>query len=118
MKILLLSNPMPHYHRIENTLPALQKALDGVELHHSQNVGDLNAENLRAYDAVLVYCTGQKLDDAILAEADEVRVVHGRGSGTLRAAVQRVLSRTRAVREFHQAPPHLGGDGATIVVLK
>jgi DNA mismatch repair protein MutS2 len=58
------------------------------------------------------------LDDAVLAEADEVRVVHGRGSGALRAAVQRILSRTRAVREFHQAPPHLGGEGATIVVLK
>lgn len=64
MKILLLSNPMPHYHRIENTLPALQKALDGMELVHSQNTDDLNAENLRAYNAVLVYCTGQKLEDA------------------------------------------------------
>jgi DNA mismatch repair protein MutS2 len=58
------------------------------------------------------------LDDAILAEADEVRIVHGRGSGALRSAVQRVLGRTRAVRDFHAAPPHLGGDGATIVVLK
>ena len=58
------------------------------------------------------------LDDAVLAEAEEVRVVHGRGSGVLRAAVQRLLSRTRAVHEFHPAPPHLGGDGATIVILK
>ncbi len=58
------------------------------------------------------------LDDAILAEAEQVRVVHGRGTGALRAAVHRILSRTRAVSEFHQAPPHQGGDGATIVVLK
>ncbi len=58
------------------------------------------------------------LDDAILAEAEEVRIVHGRGSGALRAAVQRALSRTRAVREFRQAPAHLGGEGATIAVLK
>ncbi len=58
------------------------------------------------------------LDDAVLAEAEEVRVVHGRGSGVLRAAVQRLLSRTRSVREFHPAPPHLGGDGATIVILQ
>ncbi len=57
------------------------------------------------------------LDDAILAEAEEVRIVHGKGSGVLRAAVQRFLGRTRAVREFHPAPPHLGGEGATIAVL-
>jgi type 1 glutamine amidotransferase len=64
MKILLLSNSMPHYHRIENTLPALQKALDGMTLEHSQDVADLNADKLQGHDAVLVYCTGQKLDDA------------------------------------------------------
>ncbi len=64
MKILLLSNSMPHYHRIENTLPALQKALDGLEIVHSQDTNDLNAANLENYDAVLVYCTGQNLDDA------------------------------------------------------
>jgi DNA mismatch repair protein MutS2 len=58
------------------------------------------------------------LDDAILAEADEVRIVHGKGSGALRAAVQRYLSRNRAVREYHVAPPAQGGDGATIAVLK
>jgi DNA mismatch repair protein MutS2 len=58
------------------------------------------------------------LDDAILAEAEEVRIVHGRGSGALRALVQRILKSTRAVREFHQAPPHLGGEGATIATLK
>lgn len=57
------------------------------------------------------------LDDAILAEAEEVRIVHGKGSGALRAAVQRFLSRTSAVQEFHQAPPHLGGEGATIARL-
>ena len=58
------------------------------------------------------------LDDAILAEAEEVRIVHGRGSGALRALVQRILKSSRAVREFHQAPPHLGGEGATIATLK
>ena len=58
------------------------------------------------------------LDDAILAEAEEVRIVHGRGSGAMRAFVQRILKSTRAVQEFHQAPPHLGGEGATIAILK
>lgn len=63
MKILLLSNPMPSYHRIENTLPAVQAALEGIEIVHSQNLDDLNALNLHDYNGILVYCTGQQLGD-------------------------------------------------------
>ena len=64
MRILIISNPMPSYHRIENTLPQLQNALDGLELDHTQNQDDLNTEKLAEYDALLVYCTGQQLSDA------------------------------------------------------
>lgn len=57
------------------------------------------------------------LDDALLAEADEVRVIHGRGSGALRTAIHRWLKAQHAVEEFHLAPPNQGGEGATIVRL-
>jgi uncharacterized protein len=62
-RILLISNPMPSYHRIENTLPQLQKALAGFNLDHTQDAADLNAAKLANYDALLVYCTGQQLAD-------------------------------------------------------
>jgi DNA mismatch repair protein MutS2 len=58
------------------------------------------------------------LDDAILADTAEVRIVHGRGTGALRNAVHRVLKSYSAVREFHLAPQSEGGEGATIVKLK
>jgi DNA mismatch repair protein MutS2 len=57
------------------------------------------------------------LDDALLAEADQVRVIHGRGSGALRTAVHKWLKRQHAVRSFYLAPPGEGGEGATIVEL-
>ena len=57
------------------------------------------------------------LDDALLAEAEQVRVVHGRGSGALRAAIHRWLKSQRAVRQFHLAPQNEGGEGATIVYM-
>jgi len=57
------------------------------------------------------------LDDALLAEAEEVRVIHGRGSGALRTAIHRWLKNQHVVEEFHLAPPNLGGEGATIVKL-
>lgn len=64
MKILLIANPMPSYHRIENTLPQLQLALADIEIEHTQNQDDLNLEKLSDYNGLLVYCTGQKLGTA------------------------------------------------------
>lgn len=57
------------------------------------------------------------LDDALLAGKDEVRVVHGRGTGALRGAVHQYLRRHRSVDEYHLAPQNEGGEGATIVKL-
>jgi DNA mismatch repair protein MutS2 len=57
------------------------------------------------------------LDDAVLAENDQVRVVHGKGTGALRNAIHRRLKSHHAVREFHLAAPNEGGEGATIVHL-
>lgn len=46
-----------------------------------------------------------------------VRVVHGKGTGTLRAVVQAHLRRSRAVAGFAQGDECSGGWGATIVTL-
>jgi len=57
------------------------------------------------------------IDDALLSDADEVRIVHGRGTGALRTAVHRWLRGQRGVREFHLAASNEGGEGATVVHL-
>lgn len=49
---------------------------------------------------------------------NEVRIVHGKGSGALRRAVQAILSRIPEVASFHSAGAEAGGWGATIVFLK
>ena len=48
----------------------------------------------------------------------EVRVIHGRGTGTQRRVVQSVLSKHPAVVAFMDAPPERGGWGATVVTLR
>ena len=48
----------------------------------------------------------------------EVRLIHGKGKGVQRAAVQRVLARHPLVTRFFDAPGERGGWGATVVVLK
>ncbi len=47
----------------------------------------------------------------------EVRLIHGRGTGTQRAIVRSVLAAHPAVLAFADAPPERGGWGATVVHL-
>ena len=48
----------------------------------------------------------------------EVRLIHGKGTGTQRAIVRGVLAGHPAVLRFFDGPPERGGWGATVVVLK
>ncbi len=47
----------------------------------------------------------------------EVRLIHGRGTGTQRAIVRSILSTHPSVLAFADAPPERGGWGATVVHL-
>ena len=46
-----------------------------------------------------------------------VRVVHGKGTGALRLAVRRELSKHSLVKGFRAGLPSEGGEGATVVEL-
>ncbi len=48
----------------------------------------------------------------------EVRIIHGRGKGVQRAAVQRLLRDHPLVLRFFDAPAERGGWGATVAVLR
>ena len=48
----------------------------------------------------------------------EVRLIHGKGTGTQRAVVRSVLAEHPAVARFFDGPPDWGGWGATVVVLR
>lgn len=50
-------------------------------------------------------------------ETLKVRVVHGKGTGTLRTTVHALLPKLDIVRDFHLAEERAGGWGATWVHL-
>lgn len=58
------------------------------------------------------------LDSAVLANLHEVRIVHGVGTGKLRAAVQEMLRRHPRVESFRLGKYGEGENGVTVVTLK
>jgi len=58
------------------------------------------------------------LDDAFLADAPSIRLVHGFGQGRLRAAVRDLLKSHPHVTGYRDGAPNEGGAGATVVELR
>lgn len=58
------------------------------------------------------------LDDAYIAHLPQVRVVHGKGTGALRAGIHKHLKRLKYVKDFHLGEFGEGDAGVTIVVFK
>jgi DNA mismatch repair protein MutS2 len=57
------------------------------------------------------------LDDAFLGGLRRVRIIHGKGTGALRKAIEEMLKCHPLVESFHLADFNEGGAGATIVEL-
>ncbi len=55
------------------------------------------------------------LDDALVAQLDRVRIVHGKGAGVIKKVVHEMLRAHPHVRSFALGQAHEGGDGVTVV---
>ena len=58
------------------------------------------------------------LDDAVLADVDRVRVIHGHGMNVLRKTLWKMFAGHPHVERYYQAEQQEGGAGATIVEVK
>ena len=71
--------------------------------------------DLRGMDAVEAICVLERyLDEAMRSNLSSVRIIHGKGTGTLRAAVQQSLKKNKFVKKFRLGQYGEGEDGVTI----
>ncbi len=58
------------------------------------------------------------VDQALLYERRELRIIHGYGTGQLRRAIAGFLGQHPLVAKFELAQPEQGGGGVTVIMLK
>ena len=89
----------------------------GIKMSKAASVSpEINLLGMTVDEAIAVL--DKYLDDACIAHLNQVRVVHGKGTGALRAGIHRHLKKLKNVKEFHLAEFGEGDAGVTIVVFK
>ena len=103
---------------LENEKPEAEK----FAAAHAASLRSVAAESeidLRGMDSMeAVAATERFLDNAVMAKLEKVTIIHGKGTGVLRAAVQQSLRRNKAVKSFRLGRYGEGESGVTVVELK
>lgn len=72
--------------------------------------------DLRGMDTIEAVCVMERyLDEAMRSNLKTVRIIHGKGTGAVRAAVHQSLKRTKYVKKYRLGQYGEGEDGVTIV---
>ncbi|HEX5625402.1 MAG TPA: Smr/MutS family protein, partial [Saprospiraceae bacterium] len=58
------------------------------------------------------------LDQALLTNVKEIKIIHGKGTGALRLAIQKVLKKNKYVGQISHPEEQEGGSGITLVQFK
>ena len=98
--------------------PGLNRTGSGkIKMNKSLNVKmELNLIG-RTVDEAL-FELDKYLDDAYLAHLPQVYIIHGKGTGTLRNAIQTHLKKCPYVKSYRNGEHGEGGAGATVVEFK
>lgn len=96
--------------------PKTRPAHSGREMKASAISTEID---LRGMDCVEAVCVMERyLDEAMRSNLPSVRIIHGKGTGALRAAVQQSLKKNKFIKKFRLGVYGEGEDGVTIAEFK
>jgi dsDNA-specific endonuclease/ATPase MutS2 len=116
--------------RRTRTMPrALSKPVNSDIIGETEDVDDTFPEivQLEIRDSIDLHTIPPRDIPAVVAEYLReargrgfvtVRIIHGKGKGTQRAVVRRILAGTDFVIDYRDAPAYSGGWGATVAHLR
>jgi DNA mismatch repair protein MutS2 len=96
--------------------PTLPPGVHLTRAHEPEMKNELNLTGRRVEEALALL--DKFLDDASLSALSPLRIIHGLGTGRLRAAIRKFLETHPQVEGFSEAGEREGGGGATVVRLR
>ena len=94
------------------TMPNINKGMSEKRLTFKTEV---DVRGQRAEDALQLIRTW--LDDAIMLDFNQLRILHGKGNGILKEMIRNYLKTEPAVKSFHDEHVQFGGAGITVVEI-
>ena len=114
--ILKLNAKREEVYLLENENPYEQKGGRPAHSGRQMKMAAMASEiDLRGMDSVEAICVLDRyLDEAMRSNIPSVRIIHGKGTGALRAAVQQSLRKNKFIKKFRLGLYGEGEDGVTI----
>ena len=92
--------------------PKVRPAHSGREMKMSAMPSEIDLRGMDAVEAISVL--ERYLDEAMRSNLQSVRIIHGKGTGILRTAVQQSLRKNKYIKKFRLGVYGEGEDGVTI----
>ena len=109
-EIYLLENDNPYRAK------AAHPAHSGREMKTTATSSEVDLRGMDSLEAIAVL--DRYLDEAMRSNLQSVRIIHGKGTGVLRAAVHQSLKRNKYIKSFRLGVYGEGEDGVTIAEFR
>ena len=117
--ILKMNAKADEIYLLENENPYKEKSRPAHSGREMKTAAMPMEVDLRGMDSVEAICVLQRyMDEAMRSNLRTVRIIHGKGTGTLRAAVQQELKKNKYVKSFRLGVYGEGEDGVTIAEFR
>ena len=104
---------------LENVRPQKNKKISAsgsVSVRSASCPAEIDLRGMESIEAVAA--AEQYIDNAVMSKMGSVTIIHGKGTGALRTAIQQMLRKNRHVKSFRLGVFGEGESGVTVVELK